>query len=148
MFYPKRGFQHILNRFSGLRENEKKKPLTSQKLVKLASKYIHFIKPEIIGVAFMELDCKCVKLLGIQNDGKPLVPVTLALSKLANSAYHPPKCPICNKDGGHNVKRLARYGIVWILEKHRKPGRKLRKIITRKLFGAGYGAAEQVKLRN
>lgn len=118
----------------------------SHNLVDLASRYIHFVEPGIIGVAFMELDCNCIKLLGIHADGRTAFPVTLVLAKPAYSAHHPPRCRICSNDKGLNVKRLVRYGIIWILLKKRKPGRKLRRVIARKLFGPGYGAAEFAKL--
>lgn len=124
----------------------KKKFVASQNILNLASKYIHFIEPDIIGVAFMELNCKCVKLLGIHADGKTTFPVTLVLAKLAHSVDSPPRCRFCLDDAGLNMKRLTRYGIIWILQNKRKPGRKLRKIIARRLFGSGYGSAEFIKL--
>ena len=113
----------------------------NRNLLDLASQYIHFMEPDIIGVAFMEMDCKCVKLLGILADGSTVFPLTLVLSKMAISAYHPPRCPICTNDGGLDLRRLNHYGIVWIYQKKRKPGRKIRKTIAHKLFGPGYSAA-------
>jgi hypothetical protein len=121
---------------------------SSHNLLNLASRYIRSIEPNIIGVVFMELDCECIKMAGVNSDGSTVLSLTLVLSKSARSPDRPPRCRICRLDRGVNVKRLTRYGVIWILQKKRKPDKKQRKFIVRKLFGTGRIPAESIVLDN
>ena len=119
---------------------------SNHNLLNLTSRYIRLIEPNIIGVVFMELDCECIKMAGVYADGSTVLSLTLVLSKSAQSPHHPPRCHICTLDRGLNVNRLTRYGVIWILQKKRKPDKKLRKFIARKLFGTGHDLAESIML--
>jgi hypothetical protein len=121
---------------------------SNHNLLNLTGRYIRSVKPHIIGVVYMELDCECIKMAGVNADGSTVLSLTLVLSKSAHRTDHPPRCRICMLDKGINVKRLTRYGVIWILQKKRKPDKKLRKFIVRELFGTRHDLAESIMLDN
>jgi hypothetical protein len=107
-------------------------------LMKMACRYIKEKHPAVVGVAFMELNCRCIKLCGVSLTGRLLDSLTLALGEAAKRRNRPPRCKICEADDGVNVKRLVQHGLIWSSDQAAKINDKQRLAIGRKIFGPGY----------
>ena len=107
-------------------------------LMKMACRYIKEKHPTVVGVAFMELNCRCIKLFGVSLTGRLLDSLTLALGEAAKRPNRPPRCKICEADRGVNVKRLVHHGLIWSSDQADKIDDKQRLAIGRKIFGPGY----------
>jgi hypothetical protein len=109
--------------------------------VELAYRYILSENQTAVGVAFVELDCRCIKLCGITHNGDIVAPLTLVLGPSVGPENHPPVCPVCRKDGGVNPTRVVRHGLVWSDESHRTIDARLKREIGRRVFGSAFDAA-------
>lgn len=101
----------------------------------LACRYIFSQNPLIVGVAYVELDCLCIKMCGISRRGDLLAPLTLALAPGASRRFRPPLCPICAHDNGVNPARVRRHGLVWAKDAAKAPDAAMKQILHRRVFG-------------
>jgi hypothetical protein len=110
-----------------------------QNALELACRYIRGEFPESVGIAYMELNCGCIKLCGVSTRGQLLGPITLTLGKPSMRKDRPPVCKKCAADNGVNLNRVIRHGLIWPNESQHKIDRDLKTAIGRKLFGDRYG---------
>jgi hypothetical protein len=109
-----------------------------QNAMALACRYIRQVHADVVGVAYVELNCDCVKMAGVSADGKLLAPLTLALAKTARRKSRPPLCRRCRRDGGVNLKRRVRHGMIWTAAPPAAPDDEIRQALGRKIFGPAY----------
>ena len=110
-----------------------------QNALELACRYIRGEFPEAVGIAYMELDCGCIKLCGVSSRGRLLGPISLTLGKSSIRKNRPPVCKKCKTDEGVNIKRVVRHGLIWPNNSIHKIDGDLKITIGRKLFGDRYG---------
>lgn len=106
--------------------------------VELAYRYILSENQTAVGVAFVELDCQCIKLCGLTRNGDVVAPLTLVMGPSVEPDNLPPVCPICRKDGGVNPSRVVRHGLAWSDEPHRAVDARLKRKIGRRVFGPAF----------
>jgi hypothetical protein len=114
--------------------------------LKMAVQFFQEEYPDTIAIAYMELDCGCIKVCGVTADGKPLGSLNLALSQSANKKEKPPTCKACEKDAGISITRLRHHGIIWPSDTTRLPDKSQRLGIGQKLFGRQYTANQDTIL--
>lgn len=85
--------------------------------------------PEAIGVFYMELDCGCMKLRGLSDEGEPFGPI-MWFSVQGT-------CQKCAENPSQGFDRHVDEGIMWVEGKNGAPGLELRRMITQKFFGTG-----------
>ena len=115
-----------------------KAPGNKQDLISLAARFIRENHPATVAVAFMELDCRCIKMCGFSAGGQLLSPVTLVLDRKAISKDRPPVCSACSKDGGISLQRLVGHGLIWTGAAAGRTSEDLRLRLGRQIFGDRY----------
>ena len=110
--------------------------------LKMAAQFIRKGYPDSIGVAFMELNCGCIKICGVTVDGHTLGSLSLALSQSSRNKDKPPLCKVCAKDRGISIKRLLHHGIIWSATRNTLPARDQRIEIGQKIFGSRYTTSQ------
>jgi hypothetical protein len=109
--------------------------------VELAYRYIISENQTAVGVAFVELDCQCIKLCGVTRNGDIKAPLTLVMGPSVGPENLPPLCPVCRKDGGVDPFRVVRHGLAWSDEPHRAVSARLKRKIGCRVFGPAFDAA-------
>ena len=109
-----------------------------QNALELACRYIRGEFPEAVGIAYMELNCGCIKLCGVSSGGRLIGPVTLTLGKSSIRKDRPPVCRKCKMDQGVNLERVVRHGLIWPNDSQHIIDGDLKKTIGRKVFGDRY----------
>ena len=90
-----------------------------------------------VGVAFLKLDCDCVKLVGVSSDGEPTSPMMLVSGSApvideTTGEEVEPVCEACSQDD-LGIFRVKRHGIIWNGAKV-KLSKKLKEKIKVKVF--------------
>lgn len=106
--------------------------------LKMAAQLFRKGYPESIGVAYMELNCGCIKTCGVNAQGNTLGSLNLVLSQSSRKKDKPPACKACEKDKGISIKRLLHHGIIWPSTHTTLPDEYQRIEIGQKIFGSGY----------
>ena len=109
-------------------------------VVELAFRYILSENQTAVGVALVELDCRCLKMCGVTREGNILAPLTLVLGPSVAPANRPPVCPVCLKDGGVNPRRVVRHALAWSEDPHKSINAHLKRKIGRRIFGSAVDA--------
>ena len=109
-----------------------------QNAMEMASRYIRQVHADAVGVAYVELNCGCIKMGGVSSAGKLLGSLTLALGKGALRTNRPPRCRQCRRDGGVNLKRRVRQGLIWTGTLPGRPDDDTRRAIGRRIFGPAF----------
>ena len=109
-----------------------------QDLITLAARFIRENHPDAVAVAFMELNCQCIKMCGVAADGCLLGPLTLVLGAAAVSKNRLPSCRSCGEDSGISLQRLVRHGLIWNEVAAGQPGEDWRMRLGRRIFGDRY----------
>lgn len=112
-------------------------------VVELAFRYILSENQTAVGVALVELDCRCIKMCGVTRDGDILAPLTLVLGPSVAPANRPPVCPACRKDGGVNPVRVVRHALAWSDDPHKAVNAPLKRKIGRRIFGSAFDAGSE-----
>jgi hypothetical protein len=102
----------------------------------LAYRYIIEENLTVVGVVFIEMDCQCFKMCGVNRKADILTPLHLVMGPSAAPKDRPPVCPVCLKDGGVNPDRVIRHGIAWSDASNRAIDDRLKRKIERKIFGS------------
>ena len=101
----------------------------------LAYRYILEENRNVVGVVFIEMDCQCFKMCGVNRKGDIMTPLHLVLGPSAAPKNRPPLCPACLRDRGVNPNRVIRHGIAWSNASDRAIDDRLKRKIERKIFG-------------
>ena len=108
--------------------------------LRMAARFFRKGYPESIGIAYMELNCGCIKICGVTAEGSTLGSLNLALSRSSRKKDSPPACKACVKDNGISIKRLLNHGIIWSATETTLPMGNQRLEIGQKIFGSRYTA--------
>jgi hypothetical protein len=90
-----------------------------------------------VGIAFLKLDCNCVKLIGVSSDGGPTSPM-MSISGSApvidetTGEEVEPVCEACSQDD-LGIFRVKKHGVIWNDAKV-KLSEKLKEKIKAKVF--------------
>ena len=117
-----------------------------QAALKMAAQFFHKGYPDSIGIAYMELNCGCIKICGVTVEGNTLGSLSLALSRSSRKKDRPPTCKVCEKDDGISIKRLLHHGIIWPSTHATLPSENQRVEIGQKIFGPRYTASHDTIL--
>ena len=104
----------------------------------LAYRYIMEENRTVVGVVYVELDCQCFKMCGVNRKGDIMAPLSLVLGPSDAPENRPPVCPKCLRDGGVNPARVIRHGIGWSDASDRAIEDRLKRKIERKIFGSKF----------
>ena len=114
--------------------------MTTQKrqtpAAELAYRYILEENQTAIGVVYVEMDCQCFKMCGVNRKGDIMAPLHLILGPSVAPKNRPPVCPVCLKDSGVNPNRVIRHGIAWSDASGSAIDDRLKRKIERKIFGS------------
>ena len=106
--------------------------------LKMACDYILSENQAAVGVAWVELSRRCIKMCGVTRRGAILATLTLVLGPSAARAHRPPVCPACRKDEGVNPARIVRHALAWSDDPHKAIDAGLKREIGRLFFGAAF----------
>ena len=106
--------------------------------VELAFGYILSENRTAVGVACVELDCRCIKMCGVNRNGDIVAPLTLVLGPSVAPPNRPPVCPVCSKDGGVDPARVVRHSLVWAAKPYKTVDARRKRKIGQRIFGSAF----------
>ena len=104
----------------------------------LACRYLLQDHPAAVGVVYVALDCRCVKMGRIDAKGNIRNPLTLILNPASRGSQGLPRCSACESDRGLDLSRMVRHGLVWPKRETDFNDEERRRVIGRRIFGPAY----------